>query len=403
MTYPNQNWICCQLGAREHYAVPRSLHRHDALHRLFTDAWVWPVNPLGWLKPTLRARFHSELTSANVYSANGSNIAFELRAILRGVRGWQLILARNDWFQQVAVERLSRVAAVNGPQTVMAYSYAAREIFRFARERGWRTVLGQIDPGPPEERIVANLHQADDALRGGWRPPPPRYWSLWRDECALADRIVVNSRWSFQSLMQEGVSPEKLRVIPLAYEEANGTDGFYRTYPKKFTHSRPLKVLFLGQINLRKGIGPLLEAINLLRGLSIEFSFVGPVQISIPTELRHDPRVHWIGAVRRQDTGRFYRDADVFIFPTFSDGFGLTQLEAQAWKLPVIASKFCGEVVENGRNGWLLTEVTSSAIVATLRRCLEDPARLQQLSECSAGFESFNLDRIGKQWLNILD
>ena len=52
-----------------------------------------------------------------------------------------------------ATQRASNAA--NGTHTVFAYSYAAEGIFKFARERGWRTVLGQIDPGPAEERIVA--------------------------------------------------------------------------------------------------------------------------------------------------------------------------------------------------------------------------------------------------------
>lgn len=36
------NWRCCQLGAREHYAVPRALLRRDMLGCLLTDAWVSP-------------------------------------------------------------------------------------------------------------------------------------------------------------------------------------------------------------------------------------------------------------------------------------------------------------------------------------------------------------------------
>ena len=124
-------------------------------------------------------------------------------------------------------------------------------------------------------------------------------------------------------------------------------------------------MLFLGQINLRKGIGPLLDAIRLLRGEPIEVSLVGPIQISIPSDLRDDPQVRWVGPVPHEHTARFYRDADVFLFPTFSDGFGLTQLEAQAWKLPIVATKFCGNVVEDGRNGWLLPEVSPCAIAAT--------------------------------------
>src|SRR6185312_4308297 len=100
------------------------------------------------------------------------NIAFELRAKRAGLRDWSLVMARNDWFQRAAVARLSGLARDAEPRTLMAYSYAAREIIRYARSRGWRTVLGQIDPGPVEERIVAELHAGAPGLAPGWRPAP---------------------------------------------------------------------------------------------------------------------------------------------------------------------------------------------------------------------------------------
>ena len=76
-------------------------------------------------------------------------------------------------------------------------------------------------------------------------------------------------------------------------------------------------------------------------------AFHTSIQIAVPADLRDHPQVRWAGTVSREDTARYYRDADVFLFPTYSDGFGLTQLEAQAWKLPIIASVFCGAVVED--------------------------------------------------------
>src|SRR5262245_12119431 len=69
-----QDWICCQIGAREHYAVARALHRHNSLRLLLTDAWFPPRGPLTRLKPSLRTRFHAELTTANVYAPNVSNL-----------------------------------------------------------------------------------------------------------------------------------------------------------------------------------------------------------------------------------------------------------------------------------------------------------------------------------------
>jgi glycosyltransferase involved in cell wall biosynthesis len=326
-------------------------------------------------------------------------MAFELGARFAGYSDWTQIIARNEWFQRMAVARLSRI---EGSCTVMAYSYAAREIFRLARERGWRTVLGQIDPGPLEERIVSKLYDENSALVRGDDRPPPQYWADWREECALADRIVVNSPWSQSALITEGVPATKIRLVPLAYESPQILAPFRRKYPVTFNQSRPLRVLFLGLINLRKGVGPLLGAIRLLQAQPVEFWFVGRIQITIPADLRDNPQVRWLGPVSPANTAQFYRDADIFLFPTFSDGFGLTQLEAQAYRLPIIATQFCGEVVKDGVTGWLLTELTPSGIASVIERCLVKPTRLQEFSE-NALPKRFGLEAVGHQWLHVFE
>jgi glycosyltransferase involved in cell wall biosynthesis len=394
-------WISCQIGAREHYAVARALHRRRALELLTTDVWVRPGSPLGALGADLRARFHPDLRSAEVFASNAGSIAFTLRSKVSGLGGWPRILARNEWFQREVVRRLTQLD--RGERVVAAYSYAALDILKFARERGWRTVLGQIDPGPAEDRIVAQLYERSSNYRGQFERPPARYWSSWREECELADRVVVNSSWSQTALIEEGVVADKIRIIPVAYEKSQLAAPFERAYPGAFSSSRPLHVLFLGQINLRKGMEPVLEAIGMLDAEPIAFTFVGPVQFTIPNELRNHPKVRWIGHVPRGRTEHFYREADVFLFPTFSDGFGMTQLEAQAWKLPVIASKFCGDVVIDGQNGCVLPEVTADAIATVLRRCCAEPAWLQRMSDRSAVDKRLDLDSIGEQWLRVFD
>lgn len=396
-------WICCQIGSREHYAVARALCRQSALKLLITDAWVRPGNPLGLLSAGLQARFHPELGEAEVYGPAVRNIAFELRTRHAVQAGWPIVMARNRWFQRVALSKLSQITAGESAPILMSYSYAAAELFAFARRRGWRTVLGQIDPGPAEEEIVSELHGATPQQGSSWTRAPQAYWSEWKRECALADRIVVNSSWSRAALLQEGIPDDKIRVVPLAYERPPGSSDFCRRYPYSFSSARPLRVLFLGQVNLRKGIGPLLDAIRQLGDEPIEFTFVGPVQISIPADLRNNRQVRWQGPAPRRATSQFYKDADVFLFPTFSDGFGLTQLEAQAWKLPIITTRFCGEVVEHGRNGWVLPENTPQSIAQILRECLRDPGRLQAASDLGGVDERFGLVQVGREWMNVFE
>jgi len=385
-------WLCCQLGAREHYAVPRALYRLGMLDYFVTDAWVPPSSLLAKVcgrSSKFGHRFHSELRDARVRAFNSSLISFEILTSARGLTGWPKIVARNRWFQRKVVKALTSDI---GSQTsdspiLLSYSYTALEPFRYAKANGWKTVLVQIDPGPEEEAIVAQEAAREPQLACDWQPAPPEYWALWREECKLADRIIVNSAWSREGLVRGGVPAEKISIIPLAYEGVDvgrlAEPRLQRNYPDHFTAERPMRVLFLGLINLRKGVARLLEAARILRDEPVEFWMVGPVEIANASTITDAGRVKWFGPVTRNQAAGFYRNADLFILPTLSDGFAITQLEAQAHGLPVIASKFCGEVVESGINGIALEEPTASCIVEGIRDCIANPNRLQKLAAAS--------------------
>jgi len=389
------SWICCQLGAREHYAVPRALLVNGMLGEFITDLWIRPGTLLHSWKKRLTGRFHPGLAGARIKAPNVAALTFEFKASLARENGWKLISRRNEWFQQHAVAQLAN-GSTNGNHTIFAYSYAAEEIFKFAKDRGWRTILGQIDPGPAEERIVAKLDNTSAIKHNHWEPAPAGYWIRWRNECTLADQIVVNSEWSKDALLAEGIPAEKIRVIPVAYESSTDAGSLQRLYPRAFSAERPMRVLFLGQINLRKGVGQLLEAVELLSGENVEFWFVGPTQIHVPQSLKLHPQVRWFGVAPRVEVASYYRDADVFIFPTLSDGFGLTQLEAQSWKLPVVASRNCGEVVRDGVNGVILEAVSGQAIADALLSLLRSPETLSGMSVRSAVDDRFSLKTLAE-------
>src|SRR6266403_4362658 len=347
MTSTTVKWLCCQLGAREHYANPRALFRVGMLEYLLTDAWVQPSSLFAKLcgrRSKLRDRFHNELYDARVKAFTWSSILFETLARAGDLSGWAGIIARNRWFQRKVVSYLrSQLSTIDSQPVLLSYSYTALEPFRYAKAQGWKTVLVQIDPGPEEESIVAEEVARVPELAGDWQPAPAEYWASWRKECELADRIVVNSEWSRDALICSGVPREKGSIIPLAYEtpDIGGQKSEVRAarlYPECFTNERPMRLLFLGQVNLRKGVARLLEAARMLRDEPVEFWMVGPVQIANAETLTRDARTKWFGPVTRKQAAERYRAADIFILPTLSDGFAITQLEAQAYGLPVISS-----------------------------------------------------------------
>jgi len=283
----------------------------------------------------------------------------------------------------------------------LSYSYAALEPFRYAKAHGWKTLLVQIDPGPEEEAIVAEEVARVPHLAAEWQPAPPEYWAFWREECNLADRIVVNSEWSREGLVRGGVPREKLSVIPLAYEEPGverlAEPRLQRYYPDRFTAERPMRVLFLGLINLRKGVAKLLEAARILRDEPVEFWMVGPVEIANASTVAEVGRVKWFGPATRKQAAEFYKGADVLILPTLSDGFAITQLEAQARGLPVIASKNCGKVVENGLNGIILDEPSAACIAHAIHKCIANPDRLEKLAAASQLRDKFTLHALAQR------
>ena len=191
-------------------------------------------------------------------------------------------------------------------------------------------------------------------------------------------------------------------MIPLAYEPGIGSGRFteprlQREYPDRFTFERPLRVLFLGLINLRKGVARLLEAARILRDEPAEFWMVGPVEIANAGTRPNGGRVKWFGPVTRNQAAGFYRNADLFILPTLSDGFAITQLEAQAHGLPVLASKNCGKVVENGVNGSILDEPSAACIAHAVRDCIANPDRLEKLASASGVRDKFTIEALANQ------
>jgi len=224
---------------------------------------------------------------------------------------------------------------------------------------------------------------------------PEEYFARREAEWAVADAVMVNSQWTLDALVKQGVPADKIHIIPLAYEaEDSAVDAAPR--PLK-PDSEPLRVLFLGQVNLRKGVPHLLEAAQRLKNQNIQFDIAGPIAIADQFVVKAPPNVRFHGAVTRNRVREFYSRADVFVLPTISDGFALTQLEAMAHGLPVITTPHCGRVVTDGLDGFVVPARNAAALAERLQTLLDDPERLQAMGEAARkAVEGFSLEHLDK-------
>jgi glycosyltransferase involved in cell wall biosynthesis len=376
-------WFCAQIGAREHYAVPRVLHQQKQLAALYTDFWAGKATrhllqflPVQAAR-SLSARFHPELDSAPVLSWNLSALAWE-RSLRRpknrqpngGVYLGYLDIGSR--FAMLVREQLKREATLQSPAVFFAYDTGALESLEWCRENEIPCVVNQMDPA----RVEFDLVREEEQRWPDWKPQPlivpEAYCQRREQEWAAADRIVVNSRWSSDALAQQGVPKEKIAIIPLCYEAPARTATKNNQRPA----GAPLRVLFLGQVILRKGIQYLFQAARLLEKENIRFDIVGPSDIP-PHILQTAPgNLHFHGRATRDQAAAWYQQSNVFVLPTLSDGFALTQLEAMAHGLPVVTTPCCGEVVSDGHDGFIVPPRDAAALAKAFQKHLTEPGLL---------------------------
>ena len=236
-------------------------------------------------------------------------------------------------------------------------------------------------------RLAYDTVQVEAAKWPGWEPAPlvipDAYFDRLAAEWEAAAGVVVNSEWTARALVQQGVPREKIHVVPLAFEPpptALGNDPRTSSpLPARSPNGRPLIVLWLGNVVLQKGIQYLIAAARMFADRPIRFVVVGHIGISREAVASAPPSVEFIGRVTRDRAAEAYRAADLFVFPTLSDGFGLTQLEAMAHGLPVIATPNCGAVVEHERDGLVVPAANADALAAAIADLADHPERRAEM------------------------
>jgi hypothetical protein len=279
-----------------------------------------------------------------------------------------------SWYAERVRNHLEKVNLNPTIDRFFGFNSNCLEALEFLRARGICTVVDQVDPGLVEENMI--LEEAE--RWPGWEGIPGRmnqsYWDRVKAEWAAASLVLVNSEWSLEALVQQGVPREKLIVIPLAIDLPHD-QVLLPVNPKGH-----LKVLWLGSVILRKGIQYLAEAARKLEKLNVEFLVAGPVGISEQAVRSFPANIKVLGRVTRDQLSDFYRRAHLFVLPTISDGFAITQLEAMAHGLPVITTPNCGRVVTDGADGFIVPARDSQALADAIARLDADRPLLRTMS-----------------------
>jgi glycosyltransferase involved in cell wall biosynthesis len=163
-----------------------------------------------------------------------------------------------------------------------------------------------------------------------------------------------------------GSDPARFTIVPGATDTRRFTPA---ERPLGALQDPPV-LLFHGRVDRRKGVLDLLEALP--DGVRLVVSGIGPDLDE--ARARADGRTTFLGYVPPDEAPAVYRSADVFVSPTYSEGFSNTILEAMASGLPVVTTDSVGVVdaVRDGENGLLHAPGDVAGLRSALDRVLGD-------------------------------
>ena len=264
-----------------------------------------------------------------------------------------------------------KFAAANLPpcDLLVGWSSATLEAIPVAQARGARVV---VERGSShilhQTNLLKELHARDNKVFTGTSS-----LIIERElaEYEAADSIAVPSSYAAQTFVSHGVPLEKVLVNPYGVDLKH-----FSPFPSH-TNARP-KILFVGQVGLRKGVPELLSAFSRL-SKDADLCLIGPLESGMPKPLQSN--VHHLGAVPISALPDYYRSADIFCLPSWEEGFPLVILQAMASGLPVVTTDVSGakDIIIPGIEGEIVAAGDIDALAQALECLLEDPVRAQEM------------------------
>ena len=210
------------------------------------------------------------------------------------------------------------------------------------------------------------------------------------------DRILVPSRFYIEDLVSMGIPVEKMAIFPRGTDSDRFSPGWYNSSTLLKYGGRPetVKLLYVGRISVEKDLDVLADAFLRLRETrdDLELYFAGNgLYLSELRRMLKGSGAYFCGVLSGEELYRVYASGDIFIFPSTTDTFGNSVLEAQSSGLPAIVTNLGGpqEIIIPGCSGLVYSgrdvEDLMEAIVRLannkeLRRSMSGEARKIGLS-----------------------
>lgn len=148
----------------------------------------------------------------------------------------------------------------------------------------------------------------------------------------------------------------------------------------------PITVIFVGFLIESKGVSDLIEVVrklkaNNIKNVRIKVAGKGELErflVECIEKEKLGQYIQYSGWISGNKKKGFYRNADIFVLPSYKEGMPISILEAMSFRLPILSTKIAGipDVVHEGRNGFLFTPGDIEHFYKLLLEMLQEPEEL---------------------------
>jgi glycosyltransferase involved in cell wall biosynthesis len=259
------------------------------------------------------------------------------------------------------------------PSIIYAFLGSALQSFRQAKRMGIVTVL-DIPITLQGPKIVA-----EEKRRLGFKTNYVKIEPRLQKEVHIADYIITPSKAAAESVMDYGVSPNRVFVLPFGVN----VDQFKPRPVNSLSARRKFRVIFVGKFALRKGVHYLLEAWRQLALPDGELMVVGPPEEGEFVESmrnKYGGSFTEYGNVPHYNLAALYSQADVFAFPSLAEGSALVTYEALASGLPCVVTHEAGSVVRDGIEGFVVSKCDATELANHIYQLYQDKDLRRQMA-----------------------
>ncbi len=286
-------------------------------------------------------------------------------------------LLRDNFFDFWVSRQLPKASIFYG------WTHHALWSLKKAKRHNMITVLERANAHPiTYARLLDNEYKKRGITPG---PYHPLIFKKHLRELEETDYVAVTSQWTKQSLLENGIDEKHILLTPLGVDTGYYVPGTFESARHVSQKEEIFRVVYVGQLCLRKGVQYLLEAWSKLQLRQAELVLVG----DLVDELKGD-FCHHLSQTRTitvlphtPDPASAYQGASVFILPTLEDGFGLVVLEAMACGIPVIITEHTGakDCVRSEVDGFIIPPYSVESIADMLLYCYDHRSQLNDMGK----------------------